>query len=162
MSPADSNSPQPQPAIQVMQILWVAMFLGQGLLLFISWMLSRSEAGRASPMELPFSNPLVLTFAVIALVGLGLSLNIHKLLPRVGDETGQAAIQSISPSDPKKLIPLYVVRLALLELAGVCGFVLSFLTANLIYMLPFLAATVLGFLVSYPSPEFLEKISERS
>lgn len=160
----NTGSPDQQgqsPILQVMKIVWGAMFFSQGLLLAVAWILSANRVQDPTGVgQFSFSHPVILVLAAAAIAAFAAGMTVHRWFG-VDDETGQVTVSLLSPAEPQKVMPRYFARLALIESSGVFGFVVAFLTLNLLNMIPFLAVASAGFLLSFPSSQLLENLSGR-
>ncbi len=160
MNPESPDQQGQSPTLQVMKIVWGAMFFSQGLFLAVAWILSVNRVQDPTPSRFSFSQPVVLVLSAAAIAAFAAGMSVHRWFG-TGDETVQATVNLLSPVEPQKVMPRYFVRLALIESSGIFGFVVAFLTLNLLNMIPFLAVASAGFLLSFPSSQLLENLSGR-
>ena len=137
--------------------LWAAMLATQPILLVVLWVLFGQN-----PVQFPgglLSNPILTVFALLALVQLGVALNIHRFLVRPAERSATDPDTHSPEATQRRVQTAYIIRLALLEAVGLFGMVAGVLSENIGPALPFLVVGGLAIFVSYPSTRMLRILS---
>lgn len=136
----------------ILRILWGALFAGQALYLMVLIVVP----ARTHPVTGELADKLVLVLGASA--GLA-ALAAWFLTPYFARANPKTA--SIVMPIERQVFAAFLMRLCLLEMICILGFVASFLTAEFSVFLPFVAISCLGFLLSFPNDKFLQYFSGR-
>lgn len=130
-----------------MKILWAALAATQLMLVFVA------------TIQQPPAQPLddTMRFALMAVAGGTLFLAF--VLPqmfgkqlRAGFEKQGRAVDGIPlPEIAQKAIVPFIIRCALLDSVTVMGFLLSFMSGDMTYVMAFAAIALVGFALTFPS-----------
>lgn len=134
----------------VAKIIWGAMVVALGMYYFIANFISQSDSDPLPEFAEKVAQFKSL-FIVLAFVSFGLAFFIPKLLKRVVDQLSKKDLNQSRPTFDALTIPRYVIRLALIEFVAILGLVLVLLTHEPSKIIPYLAISGFGFLISYPS-----------
>lgn len=144
-----------------MRVIWGAFLLSPLMFLVVAWAIlsaQESDPSVQEPTLISFSDPLGLAVSAFSLACFAAALNAHKFLPKKGAEPGAVPRDPQRPVEMESVLAPFVVRLALLETAAMCGLILALLRSEWTYMLPFVALSMVGFLLSFPSTRLLREI----
>ena len=148
-----SQRPQPPPMLQAL-IMWGALLASQGMIVLVSQtaMTRTPTAPDAAVIQAPASAMGAIPewmFIVAAVVSLALAYAVPKLLTKpqpTFDSSGAVTAESM-----RRILPIWLVRWALLESVTLFGFLDSMLNANPRAIYPFAGAALIGFILSFPS-----------
>lgn len=140
--------------LRIMKLIWFALLASSFIYYFMLTLgIGFPQPDPALPSPPPsvfdFSLPLGLPATIMgfAMMAAGVFLPALLLRPRKWHEG-----ESDSPLDAlPRFFPSFVIRLVLFEACATFGFVLAKSSAAPVKMLPFLLATVVGFLLNFPS-----------
>lgn len=151
-----SNNPN---ILMIMKILWFGLF---GFLILFGFVLNIVIQPEANLETLaPSNSPLMQIFPIMGLVFFVLGLVLPKSLALVAiSKKRQQIVESKNPEITKTnlLFPFYLFRLVAFETIGTLGFALAMTQRNPSLYLYFVPFALLGFVISFPTKEKLNKI----
>jgi len=135
--------------------IWFALFTSNflyGFCLYFTILKNPDQNQEVNPLLTP-------VFGGMALVLLGLSFFLPKFILNEAKKNmaGKQAHVDIRNMDIESLMihfqTFFILRLALLESVALFGFSLGFLNKNMELFYPFVAVTMIGFLLNFPNEE---------
>ena len=138
------------PPVIIWSMLFIAQFINAGVLEFTIKPVESAPGG--APV-----NPLVLGLILTSVVAMVLSWFIPKTLWKTAAQKLPTTDSTSEPVLLEAFMTGYIVRLALLESVCFYGFALAFLQKQPRLFLPFLGASVLGFIMNFPSRDLVRK-----
>ncbi|MCB0341693.1 MAG: hypothetical protein H6626_07510 [Pseudobdellovibrionaceae bacterium] len=132
----------------VLKIIWMSFFL---TLFMYAYVVEMQVGPMPASFEIDLSNPVAMALSVVSLVILMMSFVMPAILSRAA-QTPSKEQTPVPPSEsaPKgnSNVPL-IIRWAFLESIAINGMVASF-SSQQNMILPFLAVSAVGFLLSFP------------
>lgn len=140
-------------------LFWGVFFGGQFVYFFV---LATMELERQAPLPLDLRNKLLIALVLIAGIVLWFAVVIPRWLARATISRLPGGLELRAPSGENALwqsvfVP-FVVRLVLLEVVCIVGFVAAFVSHDYRMMLPFLGVSCLGYFRATPTKDHLEEL----
>lgn len=155
------SRPNPPSFMMQFYILWAALLASQGMIVIVSQTVMNQprpgapeiSPGIAAPAStLEATGMPVWYLAVVAGVILLGAIFIPRLLAKASTKRLSDRNASLSEIAPK-VLPLWILRWALLEAVTMLGFVASVLYARPDYILPFATVAAIGFILTFPTEQ---------
>ena len=143
-------------SILILKIIWAALFFSlfvYGGTIFYKISTSGSSPGEVKPIIAQALSSMAIFCLLLAV-----------FLPRyfIKQEKIKLNLTSSTPINLEGILegfaPYLVLRFVLLESVTIFGFVLAFLSDNISYYLPFLAISVLGYIMNFPTEEKIKNM----
>jgi hypothetical protein len=155
MNPDD---PDNKHILQITTVLWAVFLASPLFFLLVTFVVLSSSEGTTN--SLSFSDPLVLLLSFIGLIVFVLGLRIDQLLARSRPTTpGGPAVDPSGKLRVERILPVFLIRLALFESVAMLGLVLALLKSSVIPLFPFLLLALAGLMLSKPSYEMLRRLT---
>ena len=144
----------PAPIFQAIMI-WGSLLAGQGMVVLVSQTAVGPNALTAPDQTLPASslghvNPMIFMIAAGAML-LVAALLPQLLLKQVKSTSYDFQNQDDIRNAMKKVLPIWIVRWAMLESVTLMGFVNSMLNNDPSAIYPYAAVAAFGFIVTFPT-----------
>ena len=140
-----------QRPLTMARAVWAAFLSTPVLLTLVAWVvLSGGSEDAAVPA---LDDPLVLAFLGVGVVFFVVAIRIEGILNGTRARVDQGSQQE---SD-RQALGFYIVRLAMLELVVILGFVVAVLKGSAVMIVPFFLLSLFGFAVSFPGTSFLKR-----
>ena len=148
----DAEMEGSQRALMVARVVWAAFLFTPVLLTLVAWVVltGGSESNAAPALD----DPLVLVFLAVGVICFVVALRIEGIL----SGKGAGGDQGSQRESGRQALGLYIVRLAMLELVVILGFVVAVLKGSAVMIVPFFLLSLFGFAVSFPGTSFLERL----
>lgn len=136
---------------QVMKIIWGALLVS--LILYVVISLMKLPSGQSLNLAglTDFTDPLRVPLIMAAFMSLMLAVMVPKILLTAIKKKRTAREPLELPEMARLFYVPFIIRLALLESVTLYGFVLVQTKNDPAQILPFFAASLLGFLLNFPS-----------
>jgi hypothetical protein len=123
------------------RIIWGGLLFSPIILGLVVWVFFASQPSR--PERISFSDPLTLVCLLLAAIVFAAALKLQGPHP-------QGFGQLLDEGERQRAFGLYIVRLALLEIPAMIGFVLALVKGAPVLFVPFFLVSITGFALSYP------------